>query len=99
MAGTKKNNPTRFSARLRGDYQECLEVIVEARLAAQLSQAQVAERLGVAQSWIAKAETGVRRIDFLEFVQIAEAVDSDPSELLNRVVERLHGARPTRRRK
>ena len=39
-------------------------------------------RLNRPQSFVAKYETGERRIDVVEFLEIAEAVGFDPSELI-----------------
>ena len=43
------------------------------RLAAGLTQASLAEKLGVAQSFVAKVENGERRLDVVEFVRWMEA--------------------------
>nr|WP_254429703.1 helix-turn-helix transcriptional regulator [Ruegeria atlantica] len=45
----------------------------EARLQAGLTQAALAERLGTVQSFVAKSETGERRMDVVEFARWAEA--------------------------
>ena len=48
------------------------------RTEANLSQADVALRLDRPQSFVTKYETGERRIDVVEFIEIAEAVGFDP---------------------
>lgn len=40
--------------------------IKQARVQAQLSQAEVARRMNVPQSWVSNVETAVRRIDVVE---------------------------------
>ena len=57
-------------------------LLVEARKAAGLTQTQVAERLGKPPSYIAKIEIGERRVDVLEFLDLAAAVGFDPVEFL-----------------
>ena len=61
-------------------------VLVEARKGAELSQEELARRLRRSQSFIAKIEVGERRLDVLEFIEIARALNRDPSELLSRVL-------------
>jgi len=59
---------------------------VEARKGAELSQEELARRLRRSQSFIAKIEVGERRLDVLEFIEIARALNRDPSELLSHVL-------------
>jgi len=61
-------------------------VLVEARKGAELSQEELARRLRRSQSFIAKIEVGERRLDVLEFIEIARALNRDPSELLSHVL-------------
>ena len=49
---------------------------------AKLTQAQVAERMGRYQSFVATFERGQKRIDAVELVAIAEAIGFDPSEAI-----------------
>jgi len=65
------------------------ELMTDARVKAGLTQTKLAERLGKPQSFIAKYETGERRIDVLEFVTIAQAIGIDPMRLLRDFVEGL----------
>lgn len=46
------------------------------RLSAGLTQASLAQKLGVAQSFVAKVEAAERRLDVVEFVRWMEAADS-----------------------
>ncbi len=50
------------------------EFLKELRLAKNLSQAQVAEHLGLPQSYVSKYETGERRLDFVETIFVCEAL-------------------------
>ena len=56
--------------------------LVQARLAAHLTQAAVAKRLGRPQSFLSKVEHGERRLDVVEFVAVCRALDVDPLEFL-----------------
>lgn len=57
-------------------------LLVKARLAAGLTQVQVAERLNKPQSYVSKYERGERRLDFAEFVELAEVLELDAAEFL-----------------
>lgn len=54
-------------------YQGMLARLREAREAAGLRQAQVAEQLGKPQSYVSKVENGERRIDPIELADFAQA--------------------------
>jgi transcriptional regulator with XRE-family HTH domain len=53
-----------------------------ARKAAGLTQHALALRLKRPQSFVAKYEGGERRLDVVEFITIARALDADPLKLL-----------------
>ncbi|MHB1871972.1 MAG: helix-turn-helix domain-containing protein [Steroidobacteraceae bacterium] len=56
--------------------------LVEARKEAGISQQELARRLKRSQSFIAKIEVGERRIDVVEFIEIARALGREPVDLL-----------------
>lgn len=64
------------------------------REAATLSQRELASRLRVPHSWIAKVEIGERRIDVVEFCRFVAACGASPPEVLQRVVEGIQGTSP-----
>jgi len=57
------------------------KLLVEKRQAAGLSQAEFASRLGRPQAFISRVESGQRRLDVFEFVEVAKALDVDPLSL------------------
>ena len=63
-----------------------LEAIREARKQAGLTQAEVAKRLKRPQSFVSAYESGDRRIDVLDFLRIVKALNSDPCEILRRIM-------------
>lgn len=63
-------------------YSHFLTIIVLARKEAGLTQTELATRLGKPQSFISKAERGERRIDVVEFIDLAHALGREPSELI-----------------
>ena len=62
-----------------------LELLLAAREKAGLTQQQLADRLGKPQSFISKYEGGERRIDVIEFIAIADALQMDPSRAIRDV--------------
>jgi len=56
------------------EYQRLCAVLRELRLEAGLTQVQVAEQLGVPQSFVSKYESGERRLDVIELHHVAEAM-------------------------
>ncbi len=71
------------------EYQRLVELLGETRRAAELTQQQVADRLGKPQSYVAKVEGAERRIDVLEFAALVKAMDSNPTVLLDRLLSEL----------
>ena len=69
-------------------------VLRTARPAAGLTQAELAAKLGKPQSWVAKVEAGGRRLDLVEFVDVAEALELDPVGFLAVVLDAAGAARP-----
>ncbi|MBI1186485.1 MAG: helix-turn-helix domain-containing protein [Alphaproteobacteria bacterium] len=70
-------------------YGILLKALIAARKRAGVSQVELSERLGKPQPFISKIERGVRRIDVIEFVVIARALDLDPVNFLGSVVRKL----------
>lgn len=66
-------------------HQKLRELLTAARKKAGLTQAEVAERLGRPQSFVAKYEGGERRLDVVELIQVARAVGTDPARLVRAV--------------
>lgn len=63
-------------------HQEFIAFIASVRKAAGITQVELAERLGKPQSFVSKVERGERRLDVIEFCQVAEAIGQDPAKLL-----------------
>ncbi len=65
-------------------YQIFRTLLVEARCASGLTQVQAAERLGKPQSFISKYERGERRLDFSEFIEIADLFGIDVIDFIEK---------------
>lgn len=55
---------------------------MSSHLSAGITQVELAERLGKPQSFGSKVERGERRLDVIEFCQVAEALSRNPAGLL-----------------
>lgn len=73
------------------DYQAVIAAIKAVREAKGLSQRELARRVGKHPSFINKIELRERRLDILEFITLAQAMDMSPAELLKAVVSALPG--------
>jgi transcriptional regulator with XRE-family HTH domain len=65
-----------------GRYDRFKELLAERRRSAGLTQADLAIRLARPQSFVSKYERGERRIDVIEFLEVAQAIGFDPAEFL-----------------
>ena len=73
----------------QSNYKLFREMLTSIRLEKGLLQSDVADRVRKPQSFISKYERGERRLDFAEFVQIAEALDIDAADFLREYKARL----------
>ena len=63
-------------------------LLIEARKAKGLTQTELAEKLGKPQSFVAKYENGERRIDVIEFVDIATVLGIEAADILAKIDSR-----------
>lgn len=73
------------------EYGSIVEVLIEARSQAGLSQRQLAQKLGRSQSHICMIEKRQRRVELVEFCKIARAMKLEPETLFARVLEKIRG--------
>ena len=67
-------------------YKYLCNLLLKARQDKQLSQRALAEKIKMPHTVISKIENFTRRIDAIELLTIADALDLDPCELLRQVV-------------
>jgi ribosome-binding protein aMBF1 (putative translation factor) len=67
-------------------YARFRELLIEARETAALTQWQLADRLKRPQSYVSKFERGERRLDVVEFLEVARALRADPLETLQQMI-------------
>ena len=75
------------------DYRALCRELRNIRQQTGLSQRGLAQQLKVPHSWIAKVETGERRIDVIEFCWFVSACGVDPMDGFARVVPRSKAGR------
>jgi transcriptional regulator with XRE-family HTH domain len=73
-------------------YVRFRSLLIEARKASGLSQSELSQRLDRPQSFVSKYERGERRLDVVEFGQVAQALNCDPVELLREIYENQAGS-------
>lgn len=81
--------PQRPNPVFSDEYRCLVDVLIGARRRAGLSQRALARELGKSQSHVCKIEVGERRVDALEFYNIARACGAEPADLYARVAARL----------
>ena len=67
-----------------GAYRKFRELLVEVRKAAGLTQAELSQRLNRPQSFVSKYERGERRLDVVEFSEVARALGVNPVKVLDK---------------
>ena len=68
-----------------GRYERLRKLLVGARKAAGLTQAELAAKLGRPQSYVSKYERGERRLDVIEFLEVTKALGAEPEAVLRRL--------------
>ncbi len=61
-------------------------MLIEEREAAGLNQTELAKALGRYQSFVARVESGERRIDVVEFLDLAKAIGFDPKKAITKLL-------------
>jgi transcriptional regulator with XRE-family HTH domain len=69
-------------------HQSFLKLLVDARQSAGLTQVSLAKKLGRPQSFVSKYERGERRLDVIEFLEVARALSLDPVRIIHELERR-----------
>ena len=67
-------------------YRRFMSMLVEARKNAEITQTDLSFKLSKPQSFVSKYENGERRLDLIEFLEIAEALEIDPVDFVCRLI-------------
>jgi len=71
-------------------HQKLQELLKRIRTKSEIRQIELAEKLGVPQSFISKYEIGERRLDILELRQICLALNTSLKEFIQELEESLN---------
>lgn len=71
------------------EYRILRKKLRDSRVSSALSQRELAERLKVSHSWVAKVESGERRIDLVETCWFLTACGTDPVILLSNLIKQF----------
>ncbi|KND18578.1 XRE family transcriptional regulator [Pannonibacter phragmitetus] len=66
-------------------HKALISLLIEAREKAGLTQTELAEKIGEYQSFVARLESGQRRVDVVEFLELAEVLGFDASSAINEI--------------
>ncbi|MBA4783820.1 MAG: helix-turn-helix transcriptional regulator [Rhizobiales bacterium] len=66
-------------------HKALISLLIEARERAGLTQTELAEKIGEYQSFVARLESGQRRVDVVEFLELAEVLGFDAEESLRNI--------------
>ncbi|MEH1894860.1 MAG: helix-turn-helix transcriptional regulator [Nostoc sp.] len=69
------------------EYNRFRHLLIEARKAANLTQAELAAKLELPQSYVSKYERGERRLDVIEFLQVAQVLEIDPLAFIEELLK------------
>jgi ribosome-binding protein aMBF1 (putative translation factor) len=86
MARRTAKTHLRKTLRSRG-HQSLIHILVEARKKAGMTKRDLAARIKRPHSFVGRMEAGERRVDVIEFIEIARVLGADPKELFGRLVD------------
>jgi len=66
-------------------YRRLRELLIEARRSRGLSQEALAEKLARVQTFVSKYERGERRLDVVEFLDVADALEIDAQKVIRQI--------------
>ncbi|MEH1889241.1 MAG: helix-turn-helix transcriptional regulator [Nostoc sp.] len=69
------------------EYNRFCQLLIEARKAAKLTQAELSAKLELPQSYVSKYERGERRLDLIEFLQVAQVLEIDPLAFIEELLK------------
>jgi transcriptional regulator with XRE-family HTH domain len=66
-------------------HKRLIELVLAERKHAGIRQVQLAKKLKRSQTWIARVESGERRLDVIELIELAEAIGFDAPGMVEAV--------------
>ena len=71
----------------RSGHRRLIAVLVTTRETVQLTQRDLAHLLKRPHSFVSRVEAGERRVDVIEFIEIARVLDVEPKQLFAKVLD------------
>jgi transcriptional regulator with XRE-family HTH domain len=68
--------------------KKLVAMLVEERTKAGLRQVDLANKMGVYQSWVTHMESGQRRIDVIELIELSRAIGFDAAGMVRKLSRR-----------
>ncbi len=68
-------------------YNRFRKLLIKARHLAELTQSELSVKLSRPQSYVSKYERGERRLDLIEFLELAKALQIEPTAFINTLLE------------
>ena len=66
-------------------YRLFLQLLIQERREKKITQVRLAEKLRKPQSYVSKYENGERRLDVIEFLEIADCIGIDVAEFIKKL--------------
>jgi len=67
------------------NYNNLKKLLIGARKTSGLTQSALADKLSKPQSFVSKYESGERRLDVIEFIEITDALSIDPAKIIKQI--------------
>lgn len=68
-------------------HSKLVRMLIDKREAAGITQTELASRLGEYQSFVARLESGQRRIDVVEFIQLSRVLEFDAKRFIEELIK------------
>ncbi|MFM6045041.1 MAG: multiprotein-bridging factor 1 family protein [Sphaerospermopsis kisseleviana] len=73
------------------EYNQFRKMLIDARKVANLTQAELSAKLKRPQSYVSKYERGERRLDVIEFLELAQVLEIDPLTFIENLLTYTKG--------
>jgi transcriptional regulator with XRE-family HTH domain len=68
-------------------HKQLIEILIAERKKARIKQTQLAKQLGRSQTWVARMESGGRRIDVVEYLALAKVIGFNPVKVIKQLAK------------